>query len=415
MRCRRGGFRRGKWGRLLGNLVAGLAGTLLGAVVLECGVRLTLKDRVVMFPRYVTDRRCGDFTIRGNRPGTTYHHTSRDGTWEFRINRQGFRRDADVHLEKPSGVYRVLVLGDSHTLGYEVAQEQTYARVLERYLSTRGKRAEVINAGVAGSGTAEELVFLREEGLRYSPDAVVLGFYANDYLDNVKADLFRLADGRLVVNRTTHIPGVNLLKVVNWTSAGRWLSENSYAFGFVMNSLWEAGKRLLARKVLAGRMSEAAIGSPEAADRSQEELALALLREMYRLCRERRVFFVIADIPAIEEGGQMKPDPRPISSLRPAMLGAQPPIADYLLLSDDALEGQRSTAPLFVPHGQRHVSPYAHSLIGRRLGQVLLAEGEGWGAPAKVGGWGPTPLQVPAGASGGLSQAQRSGGQPGSR
>jgi hypothetical protein len=373
---RRGDRFRCKWGRLSGNVVVGLAGTLMGAVVLECGVRVTLRDRLVMFPRYVTDRPCGGFTIRGNRPSTSYHHTSRDGSWEFRINRQGFRRDADIQLEKPSGVYRVLVLGDSHTLGYEVAQEQTYSRVLERHLSTRGRRAEVINAGVAGFGTAEELVFLREEGLRYSPDAVVLGFYANDYLDNVKADLFRLAGGKLVVNRATHIPGVNLLKVANWTGAGRWLSENSYAFGFVMNSLWEAGKRLLVRRALAGRMSEAAIGSPETADRHQEELTLALLEGMYRLCRERGILFVIVDIPAMEEGEETQPDPRPISSLRPAILGTQPPIADYLVLSDELLGGERTTAPLFVPHGQRHVSPYTHSLIGQRLGQVLLGEGQ---------------------------------------
>ena len=52
-------------------------------------------------------------------------------------------------------------------------------------------RAEAINAGVSGFGTAEALAFLENEG-HYRPDVVVLGFYANDFEDNLKAGLFAL-------------------------------------------------------------------------------------------------------------------------------------------------------------------------------------------------------------------------------
>ena len=36
--------------------------------------------------------------------------------------------------EKPDGGFRVLSLGDSHTVGFEVRQEHTFSEVLERFL-----------------------------------------------------------------------------------------------------------------------------------------------------------------------------------------------------------------------------------------------------------------------------------------
>ena len=43
---------------------------------------------------------------------------------------------------------------------------------------------EVINAGVGAYGTVQEYLYLREEGLRFDPDLVLLMFYANDLVDN---------------------------------------------------------------------------------------------------------------------------------------------------------------------------------------------------------------------------------------
>jgi hypothetical protein len=79
--------------------------------------------------------------------------------------------------EKPSGVFRVIALGDSTTEGFEVAQNDTYTAVLERYLKKYGVNAEVFNTRTSGFGTAEELLYLENEGIKYNPDAVVLGFF----------------------------------------------------------------------------------------------------------------------------------------------------------------------------------------------------------------------------------------------
>ena len=101
-------------------------------------------------------------------------------------------------------------------------QDSTFSAVLERYLNNNKIRAEVINAGVSRFGTAEELVFLEEEGFKYHPDVVVLGFFANDFEDNLKAGLFELdGQGCLVKLKHQHIPGVRIQKLHLRDSVGK--------------------------------------------------------------------------------------------------------------------------------------------------------------------------------------------------
>ncbi|MBU1849701.1 MAG: hypothetical protein KKH40_03155, partial [Nanoarchaeota archaeon] len=59
---------------------------------------------------------------------------------------------------------------------------------------------EVINLGVSGYGTDQELILLQKEGLKYNPDVVILGFYLeNDKPDNSK-ELLIVENGELIKN-----------------------------------------------------------------------------------------------------------------------------------------------------------------------------------------------------------------------
>jgi hypothetical protein len=135
--------------------------------------------------------------LRYNDPGSKYRHKSADGTWWFRINRQGMRDNRDFSYKKPDGVKRIISLGDSFTIGYQVDVDQTFSAVLERELQKAGHDVEVLNAGVSGFSNAEEALYLERELLKYDPDLVVLSFYSNDLTDNVRTGLFRLKDGNL--------------------------------------------------------------------------------------------------------------------------------------------------------------------------------------------------------------------------
>ncbi len=89
-------------------------------------------------------------------------------------------------------------------MGNNVALEETYPKVLEKILNgdTEGFRYEVINAGVAGYGTQQELNYLRTEGLRYSPDLILVGFYAgNDVENNMKPHKLTVEKGYLVARK----------------------------------------------------------------------------------------------------------------------------------------------------------------------------------------------------------------------
>src|SRR3954451_15931747 len=162
--------------KLLGNLLLVLATLAICGSIGELVVRVAFKQQTVLFPRYHTDYQYGDYTLRGIRPQSEFWHTSVDGSWRFVTNDRGLRDSRNFAYEKPPGTLRVLALGDSHTQGYEVRQDATFSAVLERYLTSRGVRAEVLNTGVSGFSTAEEVVFLENEGYRYQPDVVVLGF-----------------------------------------------------------------------------------------------------------------------------------------------------------------------------------------------------------------------------------------------
>jgi lysophospholipase L1-like esterase len=102
---------------------------------------------------------------------------------EVAINARGLR-DHDYPYAKPPGTYRVIALGDSITFGWGVPFEETYPKRLERLLNerlaARGRRYEVLNAGVGNWNTVQEVEWLRSEGLRYQPDLVLLGYFLND-------------------------------------------------------------------------------------------------------------------------------------------------------------------------------------------------------------------------------------------
>jgi lysophospholipase L1-like esterase len=94
-------------------------------------------------------------------------------------NSLGFREN-EYPVERASGKRRIVVLGDSYTFGLGVEFGQTYGKRLEARLSRALGPTEVINFGVSGYNTVQELATLREIAARYRPDLIVVGFVLND-------------------------------------------------------------------------------------------------------------------------------------------------------------------------------------------------------------------------------------------
>ncbi len=100
-------------------------------------------------------------------------------------------RDREFAVPKPAGVFRILAVGDSTTLGYGVAIEDTYAKRLERMLNEKKPgRYEVVNAGVSGYNTHDVFEYLSEYGLALQPDLILYGFPTDDFAnDSMKLDI----------------------------------------------------------------------------------------------------------------------------------------------------------------------------------------------------------------------------------
>ena len=125
------------------------------------------------------------------------------------INSHGLR-GPDRGYEKPPGVRRTLLLGDSFTEGYTVAEDETVRARLEALLGAAGcGRHEVLNGGTAAYSTDQEYLFFLEEGARYAPDVVVVLFFYNDLAGDTPGGLdkprFEVEDDRLVL-RNSPVP-----------------------------------------------------------------------------------------------------------------------------------------------------------------------------------------------------------------
>ncbi len=103
---------------------------------------------------------------------------------EIAINSQGFR-DREYPLEKDAGTFRIAVLGDSIVWGHGLPVEDSFPEQLERLCAEQvDRRVEVLNFGVSGYSTRQEVELYRVKVSRYDPDLVVVGYCLNDYLES---------------------------------------------------------------------------------------------------------------------------------------------------------------------------------------------------------------------------------------
>ncbi len=98
-------------------------------------------------------------------------------------NSKGLRGKAEYQYERSAGKQRMVVLGDSFTFGEEVSDDETYSHYLQASLPG----TEILNFGVQGYGHDQMLLYLKEEGVKYHPDIVVLGFAYLDIYRNIES------------------------------------------------------------------------------------------------------------------------------------------------------------------------------------------------------------------------------------
>ena len=351
-------------------LVALAFGLAFAAVIFEIGVLISVGEQA-KFPRRVVGT---DFGVRVNQPDSTYRHKSADGTFWFTINSKGLRADREYPYEKPAGVKRIVSLGDSFTAGYEVQGDETFSSVLEASLRERGVNVEVLNAGVSGYSNAEALVYLEREMSRYDPDLVLLSFYANDLVDNMRTGLFAIEDGQLVQKKDSYVPAGGLGNFFNTNSVFNWFSGYSNAFVFLKERLTHLIKRGMVEQNEAQIAQNS--GAPQQVDAGpdspdpQRLLTALILERFYDFTTARGIPLVIQSIPIPIAGDE--------SRLVDVFPSEEFPTARARFAFVPMLEPLRAVAgqqPLYNKRSHGHWTAYAHALSGRRIANVIAEDG----------------------------------------
>lgn len=165
------------------NLFLGLGGVIFALGIGEIGLRIL----GISYPSfYQADPHRGHAFIP-NLSGWWTH----EGKGWVSTNQQGLR-DKDYALEKPPNTFRIAILGDSFAEAIQVNAEETFWSFMEQNLAKcdrfKQQNIEVINFGVGDYGTAQQLMTLRHQASKYSPDLVILAvFTGNDIINNSKA------------------------------------------------------------------------------------------------------------------------------------------------------------------------------------------------------------------------------------
>jgi lysophospholipase L1-like esterase len=99
----------------------------------------------------------------------------------FQTNAAGFRGPELESIDTAED-FVILVLGDSYAFGYGVAAEQAFPSLLEVRLRAEypTRHVHVVNLGIPGYDTSQELAVLKEWGPRLRPRLVLLEYHLND-------------------------------------------------------------------------------------------------------------------------------------------------------------------------------------------------------------------------------------------
>ncbi len=164
------------------NTLLVICSIIFALAVVEVGLR------IIDFS-YLTTWRFDSITGKALLPGAQMWNTE-EGRAFVQINSDGLR-DSEHALEKPDNTIRIAILGDSYAEAIQVPVEQAFWRVVQNELGNcaglQGKQVEVINFGVSGFGTVQELLTLKHKVWKYSPDIVLLAFLTgNDIRNNLK-------------------------------------------------------------------------------------------------------------------------------------------------------------------------------------------------------------------------------------
>lgn len=271
----------------------------------EFFVRIFSPEKIM--PRYVTST---DYGIRGNIKNSSYWHTTPDTRVHMRINSKGIRADKEYSYIKEVNHCRVVIFGDSFFMGYEVSLEKSFAYLLEKGLKSAGYPCEVINLAVSGFGTAEMLISLQNEGIKYQPDLVIFQWHESDLDENLRSGLFNLKNNQLIATGKTFLPGIKTRDWLMQFSLYRLIIEHSQLYSALREYAATKIKKLLASQSSKTTEPAESVTQQESALSSNKlpykvNLSGQLLLQAKHYVESLGAHFLVVDVPVKWKGSDM--------------------------------------------------------------------------------------------------------------
>jgi hypothetical protein len=121
----------------------------------------------------------------------------------FRTNSQGFRNNEDFTEKVPSGKIRVICSGDSHTLGVDVDNENTWCQLL----ASLDTRLQTVNMGQGGYGIDQSYLWYMRDGRKLDHDIHIFAFIEDNFRRaknktfwGYQKPVFKLENDKLIVD-----------------------------------------------------------------------------------------------------------------------------------------------------------------------------------------------------------------------
>jgi lysophospholipase L1-like esterase len=278
----------------------------------------------------------------------------------FSTNSLGLR---DAELGRRSGV-RVAAFGDSVTWGWSVAQGQEWiAEVRKRLEAEWGAgTVQTLNCGVPGYGTENELGLLEAIGGEIQPDVVLLGFFPNDFVDNIFGrNAYSVREGHLF-DETTHA----------------FLRESALARKSHLWRLLLRAKRQIATKEErlreTTRLQNAYFLAREVPlDQLHASVVKTapLIQQMGETARRLGARFAVVWLPMDWQVTEPDADTSLDADLQRRVHAAGIPSLDLLPI----FRAQPSPSALFFGHNDTHFTPEGHRVAGEAVAAWLLRSG----------------------------------------
>jgi lysophospholipase L1-like esterase len=168
-------------------------------------------------------------------PDSYAEFNQRDFSYLQRVNRLGLR-GREVEARKAPGTYRIVMLGDSFTMGKGVRDEETFSAVLEQALQKNagacGRPIEVLNGGVDSYAPVLQYIQLTRDIAPLDPDMVVVNLDNSDLVQEAayRSQAERAADGTIVAVPQHAEPDTPLERIRIWTERHLFFTRAAFFY-----------------------------------------------------------------------------------------------------------------------------------------------------------------------------------------